>query len=120
MVLYQDITINQGTSFYQTFDFVNINNTPLNFNTTDIASLQGRISKSYISKNYTDIEIYIVDAVNGKLALSISSDNTSMIDPGTYVYEVVMINSLNFVTKIIEGKAFINPGISVTKNQYHI
>jgi len=117
MVIYKDIYISQGTTFFEKICLVDDYQQPLSI--TNYA-VEGRLSKSYYSSTFIDLNAVVLDAPNGNLQISLSSDESANLKPGRYVYEIVLIDLFQNVTKIVEGVAIVNPGISVANNKYVI
>ena len=115
MVIYKDIFISQGTSFSEKICLVDAYQNPLSITNYVI---EGRMSKSYYSSTFTDLNGAILDPQNGYIQISLSSEESATLTPGRYVYEIVLIDLFENVTKIVEGMATINPGISVSNNKY--
>jgi len=76
-------------------------------------SWQQVIKKSYYSTNASaQFTITIPTPVNGVLSMSISAANTANISAGRYVYDVLIKNSSNNTTRVLEGIVNIVPQVT--------
>lgn len=48
----------------------------------------------------------------GEVKISMNGTTTSSIEPGRYVYDVKLVSGIGTVTRLIEGMAFVSPGIT--------
>ena len=105
---YQDIFLEQGTTFFTQITLDGSNGDPFDLSNYTVRS-QAR--KSYYSVNPTiTFDATIYDANNGIIRLSANSAVTSNVRPGKLVYDVLLTEtSTNNVTRIIEGQIFISP-----------
>jgi hypothetical protein len=54
----------------------------------------------------------VLGTSNGQATVTLSSTETANLDPGRYVYDFVL-NSGSVVTRLLEGKFVVTPGVSV-------
>ena len=103
-VYVNNITINTGEYFSKDFYLDNIDGSSLN--------LAGYAASSYVRKHPASLntsakfDVGFVDRDNGQIRLSLSSDDTALMKPGRYVYDVlttVGVGSTAVKTIIIEG-----------------
>jgi len=116
MAKYQDITIDQGTDVAIELELLNLDGTPKNLLSYSVAS---KIKKSYNSDsdNTFAFESIVSDASNGYITLSMTNQQTDLIKPGRYLYDVeisyIDSDSNTIIERILEGLVHITP--SVTK-----
>jgi hypothetical protein len=104
---YTHLTIEQGATFSQQLELTDSTNTPI-----DLTDYVGtcKIRKSY----YSDIDVYPLTVTipspesDGKIILSSTSSNTTLMTPGRYVFDVE-ITSGSTITRILEGIAEVRP-----------
>lgn len=48
----------------------------------------------------------------GEVKISMNGNTTSSIEPGRYVYDVKLVSGIGTVTRLVEGMAFVSPGIT--------
>jgi hypothetical protein len=59
-----------------------------------------------------EIDSNITDADSGEITLSMSAATTSALKPGRYVYDLVMIDPGDVVTRVTEGIVTVSPGVT--------
>lgn len=104
-----NIVIDAGTTFSTTFNLTDDNGDALNLNGA-VANSQMR--KWYGSTNAITFTTF-VDTAEGSISLSLTSEQTSVIDPGRYLYDVeVTYSSTNTVSRVVEGLVTVTPNIT--------
>ena len=106
---YQNLYVESGSNFSTT---ITVDDVYLNTYNLLGYSASSQIRKSYYSANVTasfTTSIYIPD---GSITLSLSAPVTSNISPGRYVYDAVIKDSSNNVTRILEGIVNVSPGVT--------
>ena len=109
-VYVNNITVDTGTNFYREFYLDNIDGTPLD--------LTGYTGKSEVRKHpesvgaATTFSVSFVDRTNGLIRLSLSKKETTAIKPGRYVYDVMLTDSSNKKSIVVEG--MFNARLDVT------
>lgn len=107
---YQELFCDKGTTFITSVTLDDINGTPYDLS---LASAKGQIRKSYYSANSTaDFVVTIPQPLNGVITLGLSSDTTANITSGRYVYDVLLKDSSNNITKVLEGIINIIPQVT--------
>jgi hypothetical protein len=107
---YTDLSIDQGADFETTLDLIADDGTAINISGYSFSS---QIRKSYYSANSTaNLMITITDAANGNTILTLDAANTANIWPGRYVYDILMVDTTNTVTRVVEGIVTITPAVT--------
>ncbi|NBP55062.1 hypothetical protein EBU71_00690 [bacterium] len=107
---YQDLFLEQGTTFTSTIVLDDIDGEPLDL--TDITA-KGQIRRSYYSANTTaEFIITIPSPTEGAVVLSLSANTTSNIAAGRYVYDVAIKDTSNTITRILEGTVSVLPQVT--------
>lgn len=109
MAAFTEITIEQGATFSTTVNVEDAYYNPVNL-TGYSASSQMR--KSYYSSSATNITASVTGTSNGEITLSMTSANTSSLTPGRYVYDLVINDGANTVTRVVEGIATVLPSVT--------
>lgn len=117
MVNYKNIYVSQGATYVQEMTLVDDYGMPINLLDYDV---QARMSRSTATANYISMIVSTNDPANGVIELSLTSDTTANLKSGNYVYELVAIDSVNNVSKLMEGLAIIDEGIGLSKDKYSI
>ena len=109
---YQDLFLEQGTTFSETLTLNDSYGNPYNLNNFEVAS-QAR--SSYYAANATiAFTATVSNANNGVITLSLDAPTSANIvtPPTTLLYDVLIKDSSNNITRVLEGKVFIDPAIT--------
>jgi len=106
-----NLTVNAGADFDQTFTLENSqSNTTLNLSGYTAQAQMRKHSGSSSSVAFTTT---IPNASFGKVRLFLTSEQTSNIKPGRYVYDVVITNnSSGSKIRVIEGMVLVTAGLA--------
>lgn len=75
-------------------------------------TFDAKIAKSYYDDNPVSMTATIVNATNGIVKLSLTSTQTDALDAAIeYIYDVDMTSNTGTVTRLMEGRATISPGL---------
>jgi hypothetical protein len=108
MAAVHNLYVDQGASFdanIQVYDGVN-QSWDLTGYTAD-----AKIKKSYYSATSTDFTATAL--ASGIVQLSLSSSQTSSLEQGRYLYDVVITAGDGKRTRVLEGIVTINPGVTI-------
>jgi hypothetical protein len=108
MAIKANLVIDQGTSFSAAV------------NVTDIAgvafNLTGYNTAAQMRKNYTSSSAITFNTshngANGAITLVLNSANTSVLEPGRYLYDVEITSGGGTVTRVVEGVVTVTPGMT--------
>lgn len=105
-----DLIINQKSSFQATFTVKDNGNVLDLSNYTAVA----KFKQTYQSPDNQAIPITAVvsNATGGQVTISWNDVETSMLQPVKYVYDVAIIDSTGFKTRIVEGTMRVSPGVA--------
>ena len=109
MAAFSEITIEQGATFNSTVNVEDVFGSPLDLSNYTAASM---MRKSYQSLTSIIITATISANVDGEILLSIPASNTANIVAGRYVYDVVISDNINTVTRVVEGIATVLPSVT--------
>lgn len=109
MAAYTELTVEQGATFSTKINVENIYGGPINLSSYTTNSM---MRKSYYSNSYSSISTSVTDAANGEITLSITSSNTSLLTSGRYVYDVIITDNANVVTRVVEGIVTVLPSVT--------
>lgn len=108
---YQELFLEQGADYNTSITLDGANGSP--FDLTDFVA-KGQIKKSYYSQSTSgEFIITINDPTRGIINMNISSANTANLAAGRYVYDVVIKNSSNNITRVLEGIVNVLPQVTV-------
>jgi hypothetical protein len=107
---YQELFLEQGTTFTTSITLDDIDGIP--FDLTDVVA-KSQIRKSYYSANSTaEFAVTINDPAQGVIILILDSSITANIAAGRYVYDVVIKDTQNTVTRVLEGIVNVIPQVT--------
>jgi len=107
---YQDQYLEQGTTFNTqiTLD----DNSGNAYNLAGF-SVYSQAKKSYYSSNVIlQFTSSVYDAANGIIQISANSATTANLPTGKMVYDVIISDNTGAVTRVLEGKITVSPGVT--------
>jgi hypothetical protein len=107
---YQDQYLEQGTTFNTqiTLD----DNSGNAYNLAGF-SVYSQAKKSYYSSNVIlNFSSSVYDAANGIIQISANSATTANLPTGKMVYDVIISDNTGSVTRVLEGKITVSPGVT--------
>ena len=108
---YQELFLEQGSDYSTSITLTDVNGDP--YDLTNYTA-KSQVKKSYYSSNTTaNFVITINDPTSGVVAISLDSANTANIAAGRYVYDVLIKNSSNNITRVLEGIVNVLPQVTV-------
>jgi hypothetical protein len=101
-----NIDIDQGTSFTTEVLLTDEAGNPLD--------LSAYTANAQIRKTYTSLTSVPFNTVlsNGQVLLSLSANATGNLEAGRYVYDVVVHDYANNITRVVEGIVTVNPQVT--------
>jgi hypothetical protein len=107
-----NLYINQGADWFDSLDFANDDNTPLNITGY---TFESAFRTSYYTANTSgNLTVTIVNSVAGNTILSMNAATSANVAAGVYVYDVVMIDTFGITTRVLQGQLTIKPGVTIT------
>ncbi len=110
MAAVKHLYIDQGSDFNAQITIYDDNNQPW-----DLTGYTGsaKIRKSYYSSTSIDFTVSFSSVrTDGTIILDLTSSQTSQLEQGRYLYDVLITNSSGKKTRVIEGIVTINPGVT--------
>lgn len=101
-----NISVDQGSTFSTPITVLDSNN---NYKDLTTYTANAQLRKSYSSINSTAFGTSIS---NNIITLSLNANTTSSIIAGRYVYDVIVTDSSNVITRVVEGVVTVNPGVT--------
>ena len=108
-VYVNNLTINIGTDFVQTYDLYQSGGKVIDLTGYSAASSLRKHRDSGTAVSFT---VGFTDRQNGKIKISIPSWTTSRLKPGRYVYDILMTKPNGDKGIIVEGTILARAGIS--------
>jgi hypothetical protein len=110
MARQQNLVIDQGSTFSVTIDISNIVDNSLDLSTY---TAKAQMRKSYGSSSYTEFFVAMNDDnAEKQITLSLTSQQTTLLRQGRYVYDVEIENDDGIVKRIIEGIITVTPEVT--------
>ena len=108
MATKQNLYIDLGTTYLQSFYLKNTDNTPL-----DLSGFTGRsqIRKEYTSNTYNSFDVS-VGGNTGIVTISLAANTSSNIESGRYLYDIELESNTGTVTRILEGFVTFTPEVT--------
>ena len=106
---YQNLYLEQGTTYSTT---ITLDDVYLNSYNLVGFTASSQIRKSYYSSNTTAVFSTAINTDFGTVTLSLDAPTTSNIAAGRYVYDAVIIDSNQNVTRILEGVIEVSPSVT--------
>jgi hypothetical protein len=112
MAGYQDLFLNQGESFTTQ---MTLNDSYGNAYNLTSFSVMSQAKTSYYSSNASIVfNSTVFDAANGIIQLSANAAVTANVSPRQkLVYDVIIIDSANTVTRVLEGQILVSPAVTL-------
>jgi len=109
MASISNIFIDQGADFTTTVTVTDSNG--------DAVSLVGysaaaQIRKSYSSSTSTAFTTSVSNASGGEITITLSDSQTSALEAGRYLYDVLITASGGDKTRVVEGQVTVNPSVT--------
>lgn len=102
-----NLVIDQGTTYSTTFDIKDDAGVPIDFT--------GYTGSAQIRKHYTSsnaVSFTVSANSSGVITLSLTSNATSNLTAGRYVYDVEMVAPGNTTSRIVEGIITLTPQVT--------
>ena len=104
-----NLVVDQGATYSTTLTLTDENGDGLDLTNTTAAA---QIRKSYTSLTYTQFSTSI-NTASSEVLLSLTSNQTSNLVAGRYVYDVELTNTTsNTITRIVEGIVTVTPQVT--------
>lgn len=105
-----NLIINAGSDFSQSFTLEGYDNSPLNLSGYTINAQMRKWSGSSSAITFTTEIEY--PATDGKLLISLSSGQTVNIKPGRYLYDILIADSYGIKNRVVEGMVLVREGVT--------
>ena len=103
-----NITINQNSDFVRSFQ-VKEDNVILDITSYTFAGTLAENYNTNVSENFTTA---VTDGPAGTFTVSLTDTQTASLDPGTWVYDILMTDTAGKRTRMLQGNAFVKQGVT--------
>ena len=107
---YQELFLEKGATFTTSITLDDIYGVP--YDLTDL-EFKSQVRKSYYSSNtVAELTVTAPTPTDGMIVMLLDSATTANIAPGRYVYDVLIKDTANTVTRVLEGIINVNPQVT--------
>ena len=106
---YQELYLEQGTTFYTTITLDDVYGDVYNLASYNVSSM---MRSSYYSSNAAAVFDAEINPLQGVISLALDAPTTANIAPGRYVYDTIIIDQYNTVTRVLEGLIIVAPSVT--------
>ena len=104
-----NIFIDQGATFTTTVTVTDANGDAVNLSGYSVAA---QIRKTFLSSSATAFTATISNASSGEITISLSPTQTTALEAGRFVYDVLITASGGTKTRVVEGQVTVNPSVT--------
>ena len=104
-----NIFIDQGENFTTTVTVSDANGDAVSLSGYSVAA---QIRKSHLSSTSTAFTASISNASAGEITISLTDSQTTSLEAGRYVYDVLITASGGTKTRVVEGQVTVNPSVT--------
>jgi hypothetical protein len=101
-----NINIDQGSTFNTSISLTDDSGNPLDLSGY---TANAAIRTSYAAINSTSFSVALS---NGQVTLSLDANTTSSLKRSRYIYDVILTDSYNTVTRVVEGTIYVDPAVT--------
>ena len=109
MASISNIFIDQGATFTTTVTVTDANGDAVNLSGYSVAA---QIRKTFLSSSATAFTATISNASSGEITISLSPTQTTSLEAGRFVYDVLITASGGTKTRVVEGQVTVNPSVT--------
>ena len=109
MASISNIFIDQGATFTTTVTVTDSNGDAVNLSGYSVAA---QIRKTFLSSTATAFTATISNASSGEITISLSPTQTTALEAGRFVYDVLITASGGTKTRVVEGQVTVNPSVT--------
>lgn len=109
MAIYEDLELEQGSSFKYNITLKDDVGMPYDF---AFHTLAGSMKKSYASTTIAATFQIVQTAIPGEIQMSLSDEDTATIKAGRYVFDILMETPSAEKYRVVEGQITVTPGVT--------
>ena len=109
-VYVSNLVVNTGATFAQTFTLEDsASNSVLNLSGYTV---RAQMRKHPGSSSHTDLNGAVLNVNDGTVKVGLTTSQTTPLKAGRYVYDVLITDSGNTVTRVVEGSVLVRQGVT--------
>ena len=109
MASISNIFIDQGATFTTTVTVTASTGDAVNLSGYSVAA---QIRKTFLSSSATAFTATISNASSGEITISLTDTQTTALEAGRFVYDVLITASGGTKTRVVEGQVTVNPSVT--------
>ena len=109
MASISNIFIDQGATFTTTVTVTDANGDAVNLSGYSVAA---QIRKTFLSSTATAFTATISNASSGEITISLTPTQTTALEAGRFVYDVLITASGGTKTRVVEGQVTVHPSVT--------
>jgi hypothetical protein len=109
MATISNLFVDAGSTYSNIITVAGSNGLPLNLTGYTVAS---QMRKSYQSSIYYTFTASVYIATQGKIRLQLTDEQSELIPPGRYIYDVEITSPTGATTRVVEGIVTVTPQIT--------
>lgn len=109
MAAISNLYVDAGSTYSNIITVGASNGSPLDLTGYTVAS---QMRKSYQSSTAYNFTASVYSALNGKVRLQLTHEQSEAIPPGRYIYDVEMTSPSGTTTRVVEGIVTVTPQIT--------
>lgn len=109
MAVYANLFVDQGTDFMSTINLEGGTGAAFGL---DGFTIRAQMRKTYNSSRFVQFVANITEPNLGIAQIELSAEQTSLLKPGRYVYDVEVISPDTVVYRVVEGQIEVNPRVT--------
>ena len=109
MASISNIFIDQGATFTTTVTVTDSNGDAVNLSGYSVAA---QIRKTFLSSSATAFTASISNASSAEITISLTDTQTTALEAGRFVYDVLITASGGTKTRVVEGQVTVNPSVT--------
>ena len=109
MASISNIFIDQGATFTTTVTVTDANGDAVSLSGYSVAA---QIRKTFLSSSATAFTASISNASSGEITISLTDTQTTALEAGRFVYDVLITASGGTKTRVVEGQVTVNPSVT--------
>ena len=109
MASISNIFIDQGATFTTTVTVTDSNGDAVNLSGYSVAA---QIRKTFLSSSAPAFTASISNASSGEITISLTDTQTTALEAGRFVYDVLITASGGTKTRVVEGQVTVNPSVT--------
>lgn len=113
MAAYTELIIEQNADFATKVNIADDQGDSMNLLNYTASS---QMRKSYYTSSYTSFNVQVSNTSTGEITMTMNSAVTGDLTPGRYVFDLVIKDSQNTATRVIEGIVSVLPGVTRNGN----